>query len=130
MFLSREIDIKPCQKNTKTYICKIWYKNLSFKQIIFCKYATNLKTTISWRSLKKLRFALIIIWTNNFSLLKDEINTFVSRDQNSHQWQCSHCHVSPPVYYNLRILPNLTQISFGVTREIMMILREDTGKFV
>ena len=31
MFLSREIDIKLSQNYTKTYICKIWYKILSFK---------------------------------------------------------------------------------------------------
>ena len=34
MFLSREIDIRLCQNDTKTYIYKIWYKILSFKQII------------------------------------------------------------------------------------------------
>ena len=48
MFLSREIGIKLCQNYTKTYICKI----RSIKQIIFNKYATNLKKTKSQRSLK------------------------------------------------------------------------------
>jgi len=52
MFLSREIDIKLSQNYNNTYLHKIWYGNLSFKQIIFSKYATNLKTTISQRSLK------------------------------------------------------------------------------
>ena len=46
MFLSREIDIKLCQNYTKTYKYKILYKIRSIKQIIFNKYATNLKTTI------------------------------------------------------------------------------------
>ena len=32
MFLSREIDIKLCQNNTKTFVYKVWYKILSFKQ--------------------------------------------------------------------------------------------------
>ena len=54
MFLSREIDIKLCQIYAKNYIYKILYKNRRFKQIIFSKYATNLKTTISQRSLKNL----------------------------------------------------------------------------
>ena len=35
-------------------VCKILYKILSIKQIIFNKYATNLKTTISQRSLSNL----------------------------------------------------------------------------
>ena len=51
MFLFQEIEIKLCQSYTKTYIYEIWYKNLSFEQIIFSKYATNLKTTITQRSL-------------------------------------------------------------------------------
>ena len=38
----------------ENYIYKILYKNRRFKQIIFSKYATNLKTTISQRSLKNL----------------------------------------------------------------------------
>ena len=52
MFLSREIDIKLCQNYTKTDICQILYKSCSIKQIIFNNYATNLKTTISHRSLR------------------------------------------------------------------------------
>ena len=35
------------------------YKKVGLKLIIFSKYTTNLKTTISQRSLKKLRFASI-----------------------------------------------------------------------
>ena len=33
MFLSREIDKKPCQNYTKTYIYKILYKSCSIKQL-------------------------------------------------------------------------------------------------
>jgi len=55
MFLSREINIKKlCKSHTKSYIYKILHKNRSFKQIILIKYATNLKTTISQRSLENL----------------------------------------------------------------------------
>ena len=52
MFLSREIDIKPCQIYTKIHISAILYISFSIRQIIFNKYATNLKTTISHRSLR------------------------------------------------------------------------------
>ena len=58
MFLSREIDIKLCQNYTKTYktyiyyIYQILFQSCSIKQIIFNKYTTNLKTTISYRSLR------------------------------------------------------------------------------
>ena len=52
MFLSREIDI---------YIrFGIRFKILSFKQMIFSKYATNLKMTISEEP-EKLMYAAIII---------------------------------------------------------------------
>ena len=54
MFLSREIDIKLCQNYTKTNICHISFKSCSIKQTIFSKYATNLKTIISHRSLRIL----------------------------------------------------------------------------
>ena len=47
-FLSRKIDIKLCQIYTEIHS----YKSSRFKQIIFNKYATNLKTTISNRSLR------------------------------------------------------------------------------
>ena len=52
MFLSREIDIKLCY--TKIGIYQVSYKICRFKQIIFSKYATNLKTTISQTSLSNL----------------------------------------------------------------------------
>ena len=93
MFLTREIDIKLCQIYTKTYIYEIWYKNLSFKQIIFSKYATKLKTMINQRSLSSLGLLLLLFEFNNFSffidIMDNIIYTPVSRDQNSHQWQCS-----------------------------------------
>ena len=43
MFLSREIDIKLCQIDTKIHLYAIVYKSCSIKQIIFNKYETNLK---------------------------------------------------------------------------------------
>ena len=52
MFLSREIDIKLFQNYTKSYIYQISYKVRSIKQTIFNNYATNLKTTLSHRSLR------------------------------------------------------------------------------
>ena len=52
MFLSREIDIKLCQNYTKTNIYQISYKKCNIKQTLFNNYATNLKTTISHRSLR------------------------------------------------------------------------------
>ena len=42
----------------KIGICQILYKNSRIKQIIFSKYATNLKTTISQRSLSYLGLLL------------------------------------------------------------------------
>ena len=52
MFLSRKIDIKLCPKYAKMNIYTILYKSNRFKQIIFSKYPTNLKTILSQRSLK------------------------------------------------------------------------------
>jgi len=56
--LSREIDIKLCQMYTKIHIYAILYKSCRIKQIILNKYATNLKTTISDRSLRILGLLL------------------------------------------------------------------------
>ena len=61
MFLSREIDIKLCQNYTKTYIHEILYKIRTVKQIIFSKYATNLKNYDIPEEPEKLRFVPIII---------------------------------------------------------------------
>ena len=92
MFLSWEFDIKLCHFIQKCiYIYNILYKNR--RLIIFSKYATNLKTTISQKSLKNLSFLLLLFKSNNFSFKKDTIDNiiymFVTRDQNSYQWQCS-----------------------------------------
>ena len=65
------------------------YKSCSIKQIR--KYATNLKTTISQRSLSNLGLRIILFKFNNISILIDIIYniiiTSISRDQNSHQWR-------------------------------------------
>ena len=83
---SREIFIKLCQSYTRTYIREIWYRNLSFKQIIFCRYTTNTKTTITQKCLRNLGLLLLLIELNNFSFLIDIIdnimNTSISCDQN------------------------------------------------
>ena len=59
MFLFRGIDIKLCQIYTKIHT--ILYKSSRFKQIIFSKYATNLKTTISQRSLNATNWVAKIL---------------------------------------------------------------------
>ena len=79
MFLSREIDIKLCQNYTKTYQCKILCKIRSIKQIIFNKYATNLNTTISQRSLINSGLLLLLFEFNNFSCLIDIIDNIIYR---------------------------------------------------
>ena len=72
---------------TKIGVYQNFYKNSRFKQIIFSKYATNLKTTISQRSLSNLGLLLLLFEFNNFSFLIDIIDniiiTSVSRDQSS-----------------------------------------------
>ena len=77
MFLSREIDIN-CV-NTKIYI------NNRVKRIIFSKYTSNLKTTISHRSRRTLGLLLLLFEFNIFSFIKDKIEnityTPISRDQ-------------------------------------------------
>ena len=71
MFLSREIDIKLCKNYTKIYIYEILRKGCSIKQIIFNKYATNLKTIISHRNLRISGFCGISLfsdWLRNFGI--------------------------------------------------------------
>ena len=93
MFLSREIDIKLCWNYTNIYICKFLYKICSIKQIIFNKYAINLKTIISQRSLRNSSVLQLLFEFNNFSFLIDIINniifTFGTCHLNCNQWQCS-----------------------------------------
>ena len=62
--LSQEIDVELCQIYTKIHGYEILYKSFSIKQIIFNKYATNLKTTISHRSLKILGLCLLYFFFN------------------------------------------------------------------
>ena len=91
--LSREIDIKLCQNYTKTYLCKILYKIRNIKQIIFNKYATNLKTTISQRSLRNSGVFLLLFVFNNFLILIDIIDKIIYTSgpfhQHPNQRQCS-----------------------------------------
>ena len=92
IFLSREIAIKRCQYYTKAYICHILYKSCSIKQIIFNKYATNLITTMSQRSLRISGLLLLLFEFNNFLLLIEIIDKIIYASgtchQNSNQWQC------------------------------------------
>ena len=78
MFLSREIDIKLCQNYTKSYIYQISYKIRSIKQTIFNKYATNLKTTISYRSLAEVLVVIFSIWYNFDTVLYQFLETGTS----------------------------------------------------
>ena len=129
MFLSREIDIKLCQNYTKTYLCKILYKICSIKQIIFNNYATNLKMTISQRSLRISGLRLLLFIFKNFSIFIDIINiihTSGSCHQNSDQWRCSviclaslyhvtsvlHCHWRKCWSHDTDVY--LTYIRFGI----------------
>ena len=77
MFLSRENDIKLCQNYTKIHIYTILYTSSRFKQIIFSKYATNLKTSMSQEP-EYLRFALFIIFNFYFAVLIDKIDNIIT----------------------------------------------------
>ena len=83
-------------------------KNSRFKRIIFSKYTTNMKTTITQRSLRNLGLLLILFEFNSFSFLIDIIdniiNTSVSCDQNYFQWQCSIFITWLPLYYVTSIM--------------------------
>ena len=78
MFWSQEIEIKLCQIYTKIHIYAILYKSCSMKQIIFHKYETNLKTTISHRNL--WIWGLLLLWSFYFYLAfsKDIINNNIT----------------------------------------------------
>ena len=117
MFLSREIDIK-------------LYNICSVKQILFDKYATYLKTTISQRSLRNLVVLQLLFEFNNFSYSIDIINNIIYTSgpchEHSNQWQCSivMClylyHVTNTLYYYWREFwsrdtdVQLTYIHFGI----------------
>ena len=91
--LSREIDLNRGQNYPKSYICKILYKILNIKQIIFNKDATNLKTSICQKSLRNSSLLLFLSEFNNFSFLIDIIDNIIYASgtchQNSNQWRCS-----------------------------------------
>ena len=70
---------------TKTYICKILYKIRSIKQIIFNKYATNLKTMITQRSLRNSSLLLLLFEFNNFLFLIDIIDNIIYASETCHQ---------------------------------------------
>ena len=91
MFLSREIDIKLCQIFMKIHIFTILFRNGRFKQIIFSKYATNRKTSISHRILENLRFPPNIIFQFLINIIDKIISYSPYRPnyQNFSQWQCS-----------------------------------------
>ena len=57
------------------------YKIRSNKHITFNKYATNLKTTISHRSLRNSSLLLLLIEFNNFSFLIDIIDNIIMRPE-------------------------------------------------
>ena len=94
MFLSvSRYWFKNVSNYTKTFICKILYKICSTKQIISNKYATNLKTRISQRSLRNSSLLLLLFEFNNFSFLIDINDNIIYASgtchQNSNHWQCS-----------------------------------------
>ena len=60
MFLSRETDIKLCQNYTKIHTYTNLYKSSRYKQIIFSKYATNLKMIESQGYNFSFNFAFLI----------------------------------------------------------------------
>ena len=69
------------------------YKIRSIKQIIFNKYATNLKTMISQRSLRNSSLLLLLFKFIKFSFLIDINDNIIYASgtchQNSNHWQCS-----------------------------------------
>ena len=60
VFLPREIDVKMCQRYTKTYIYKMKYRNQSFKQIL--QIRNESENYDNPEEPKQLRYAPIIIW--------------------------------------------------------------------
>ena len=80
------------------------YKIRSIKQIIFNKYATNLKTTIFQRT----QVCSLLFEFNNYSFLIDIIDNIIYTSglchQNSNQWQCSIIVTCLPLYHVISIL--------------------------
>ena len=95
------------------------YKIRSIKQIIYNKYATNLKTRISQRSLRNSSLLLLLFEFNNFSFLIAIIDNIIYASwichQNSNQWQCSIIVTCLCLYHVTSILHiYLTSIRFGI----------------
>ena len=79
----------PVSENWYKTVPKL-YQNFSMKSLSVKQKVRNLsETKISQRSLKNSGLLLLLFKSNNFSFLIYIIDTFVSREQNSHQWQCS-----------------------------------------
>ena len=66
------------QNYTKIHIITILYKNGSVKQIILKKYAINLKTTISHRSLRISGLLLFNFFNFYFAFLIDIIDNIIT----------------------------------------------------
>ena len=73
-----EIDMKLCQVFTKIHIYPILYKSCSIKQIIYSKYATNLKMTISHRSLRISGLLLSQFFILHFAFSIDVIDNIIT----------------------------------------------------
>ena len=89
--------MKLCQVFTKIHIYPILYKSCSIKQIIYSKYATNLKMTISHRSLRISGLLLSQFFILHFAFSIDVIDNIITYSPyspyyvtlNFSQWQCS-----------------------------------------
>ena len=68
---------------------QILYKSFSIKQIIFNKYATNLKTTISQRSLRNSSLLLLLFEFDINDIINNIFYVTGTCHQNSNQLQCS-----------------------------------------
>ena len=86
---------------TKIGIYQILYKISRFKQIIFSKYATNLKTTISQRSLNNLDFFLLLFGFNDLKDLIHKYNTWTRTWPELPPMAVNYCcHVSPSLSHD------------------------------
>ena len=74
-----------CVKILPKDTCKILYKIGSIKQIMFNKYATNLKTMITQRSLRNSSLLLLLFEFNNFLFLIDIIDNIIYASETCHQ---------------------------------------------
>ena len=89
MFLFRKIDKKTVLIYTIVGVYQTLYKIRRFKKIIFSKSATNLKITISQRSLSNLGLLLFLFEFNNFSFLIDIIDNMIIMSVSYYQ-SCGH----------------------------------------